>query len=222
MTNSKKQVRKNRRNKKGILILIVLLAIGFAAVTTTLYINGTIRIGANQKNFDDKLVFTSANISYDQKSSNVLQTTITPIGEDGVKTLEFSVGVFKNIGEYATVNYTIMNDSQYIAELEDIVCKVFDEEETDITDKVSQRKEYISLETSSFGANKELNPGSSTSGYLTVTMIKSYVGSTAVADEEKSEDTDTKTYTIKCTIKANAKSNSASSDNDDASGSASA
>ena len=38
--------------KKGILLVVLLLAVGFAAVTTTLFINGTTNIGTNKDDFD--------------------------------------------------------------------------------------------------------------------------------------------------------------------------
>ena len=45
--------------KKSILILVLLLAVGFAAISTTLLINGTTKIGVDES-FDDDVIFTRA------------------------------------------------------------------------------------------------------------------------------------------------------------------
>ena len=48
-----------RKNKKLMLAAILLLGIGFAAVSTTLLINGTTKIGVDES-FDDDVIFTRA------------------------------------------------------------------------------------------------------------------------------------------------------------------
>ncbi len=51
------------RSKKTVLILIIMLVIGFAAVSTTLIINGVFNIGANQDSFIEGVIFDGATVS---------------------------------------------------------------------------------------------------------------------------------------------------------------
>ena len=44
------------KKKTGLIIAILCMAIGFAAVSTTLYINGTATIKSNDKDFKEKKV----------------------------------------------------------------------------------------------------------------------------------------------------------------------
>ena len=48
--------------KRNIIILIFLLVIGFAAVSTTLVINGNLNIGYNTEDFESGVIFTKAEI----------------------------------------------------------------------------------------------------------------------------------------------------------------
>ena len=45
------------KNKKYLLGGLLLLGIGFAAVSTTLYINGTVNIKADTQNFEENVIF---------------------------------------------------------------------------------------------------------------------------------------------------------------------
>ena len=44
--------------KRNIMILVFMLVIGFAAVSTTLVINGNLNIGYNEENFSSSVVYT--------------------------------------------------------------------------------------------------------------------------------------------------------------------
>lgn len=112
------------KTKKSILVLVVLLSIGFAAVTTTLTINGTLRLGANQDNFKDNLIFTKAELTYSEDvSTEAEEGENATISEDG-KSISFTTRTLKNIGSVATLTYDITNNSQYTAEFTGITCKV--------------------------------------------------------------------------------------------------
>ena len=63
-----------RKNKKLLLAALLLLGVGFAAVSTTLYINGNVGIATNEADFDVR--FTSATLDQTDISS-------TAISEDG-------------------------------------------------------------------------------------------------------------------------------------------
>lgn len=186
-------MKKEKKNKswKGILLIVLLLAIGFAAVTTTLVINGTINFGANADNFKENLKFTDAKLTY--SDTDKTEVTTGMISEDG-KEITFEVEELTMIGEYATLEYEISNLSQYDADLKEIVCTVKDANEQDVTAAVVTNKtgDYIKLETSSVAGTLAKN-GVKSGNTLKVTMIKSYVGN------ETSNNT---SYTVNCTIDA--------------------
>ena len=93
--------------RKGIIIAIVLLAIGFSAVTTTLVIRGNANLLADYDNFD--IYFSAA----------VLDGINTPtlISSDR-KTITYTTKDLKLVGDISTLEYTVQNDStQYDAEV---------------------------------------------------------------------------------------------------------
>lgn len=190
-------MKKEKRNKswRGILVIILGLAIGFAAVTTTLVINGTINFGANADNFKENLQFTAAKLEYSDTNKTAVTTGL--ISEDG-KTIEFTTDTLTMIGETATLTYDITNASQYDANLTGIACTVTNASEVDVTDAVVTNKtgDYIKLETASVAGVLAKNDTLSDKT-LKVTMIKSYVGT------ETSNET---SYKVSCTINAEAQS----------------
>ena len=97
-----------RKNKKLMLAAILLLGIGFAAVSTTLYINGNVGITANEADFDVK--FTSATLDQTDISS-------TAISEDG-KTITYGTNELSMVGDKSTLDFEITNNSElYDAEV---------------------------------------------------------------------------------------------------------
>ena len=85
----------------GLLILVLLMAIGFATVTTNLVINGSANVATNPADFN--VIFSyattdeggTATISRDQKS------------------ITFNSRTLSQVGDTSTLNYTILNQSQY-------------------------------------------------------------------------------------------------------------
>lgn len=184
------------KTKKSILVLVVLLSIGFTAVTTTLTINGTLRLGANQDNFKDNLIFTKAELTYSEDvSTEAEEGENATISEDG-KSISFTTRTLKNIGSVATLTYDITNNSQYTAEFTGITCKVTNATGADVTSEVNGNTEYITLEAKDFATesgNIKIKPTEKVEGHtLKVGMRKSFVG----------DETTTTKYTINCTINA--------------------
>ncbi len=204
---------KKNRTWKGILLVILLLSIGFAAVTTKLLLDGTFNFGTYHEDFDTKLVFTAAKLEY----SDTNKTTKTH-GENSVefikangKKIEFTVDPLKVPGETATLTYEISNTSQYDAKLRNISCTVKDASNNDVTDNVlnatkgddGKYKEYIKLETSSTqDAIIDAYNGVKGDNTIKVTMIKSYAGEAGVKPEETGMET--KAYTVSCEITSDA------------------
>lgn len=185
------------KTKKSIVVLVLLMVIGFAAVTTTLTINGVIRLGANQENFKNNLIFTKAELTYSDTNKTVAEGEVT-ISEDK-KGINFNTQELKNIGENVTLTYNVKNNSQYRAEFTGITCTVTNAEGTDVTEAVNNNTEYITLEYTKNkdeeGNNAKIseNGGVLTGETLKVTLRKSYVGT---------ETTTTTNYNVNCTINA--------------------
>lgn len=185
------------KTKKSIVVLVLLMVIGFAAVTTTLTINGVIRLGANQENFKNNLIFTKAELTYSDTNKTVAEGEVT-ISEDK-KGINFNTQELKNIGENVTLTYDVTNNSQYGAEFKGITCTVTNAEGTDVTEAVNNNTEYITLEYTknkdAEGNNAKIsaNGGVLTGETLKVTLRKSYVGT---------ETTTTTNYSVNCTINA--------------------
>lgn len=185
------------KTKKSIVVLVLLMVIGFAAVTTTLTINGVIRLGANQENFKNNLIFKKAELTYSDTNKTVAEGEVT-ISEDK-KGINFNTQELKNIGENVTLTYDVTNNSQYVAEFTGITCTVTNAEGTDVTEAVNNNTEYITLEYTknkdAEGNNAKIsaNGGVLTGETLEVTLRKSYVGT---------ETTTTTNYNVNCTINA--------------------
>ena len=97
-----------RKNKKWLLAAILLLGIGFAAVSTTLYINGNVGITANEADFDVK--FTKATLDGTDISTSA-------ISADG-KTITYGTNDLSMVGDKSTLDFEVTNNSElYDAEV---------------------------------------------------------------------------------------------------------
>lgn len=140
------------KNKRRILLLVILvMAIGFAAVSTTLYINGTVGISSNLEDFEEGVIFTKASTTHGDAK----------ISEDG-KTITYKTGDLSKIGGESILNFTIKNKShQYDAEA---IIKCFAKDKDNIYNNnvtfIPNTNKYI------------INSGSSTDGFITITLIK--------------------------------------------------
>ena len=181
---------KNKNKKKtsmkmGIIVAILLLAVGFAAVSTVLVINGTIKITPDTQNFEEKVIFSEAKAS---KTGGTGEDEPSAKIEEEGKKITFTTQVMKDIGETSVLTYKVKNNSQYKANIKDISCK-----QTGTTEQ--ENDNHISI-VASDGIKTTLAPQTESSEQtVTVTMIKSFVGNT---------DADQKTVTFECTIQADA------------------
>ncbi len=119
-------------NKKRniVLTLIVLLAIGFASVSSVLVINGLLAIGENSEDF--KIIFTSATIDGAERN-DVISESKTEIS--------YETKVLSLIDEESTLEYEATNTSRnYDADVQ-IVCNIVDESENIIEGE----NEYVDM-----------------------------------------------------------------------------
>ena len=89
------------RNRKMILTLIVLLVVGFASVSTTLFLNGVIGISGNEDDF--KIIFTSAKLNNKKRNDF--------ISEDK-KSINFETDKLTTVDEEAYLDYEVTNTSR--------------------------------------------------------------------------------------------------------------
>lgn len=183
-------MKKNKTAKTGIIVAILLLAVGFAAISTTLIINGTAVIKPDEENFQKNVIFTEVSAS---------EGATATVSDDG-KTITFTTQEMKSIGDEATLTYKIQNKSQYDAVIGSIECVAPQAGETATEEETKNKDAYTTYltVTPSNGLNGKTlarNTISETSDTVKVTQKRSFVST----DEETS-----KTITFKCTIPANA------------------
>ena len=141
------------RKSRKLLILILLMAIGFATVTTTLFINGSTIISVNQSDF--KVLFTKTVLDDVKDNSLIVDDTH----------IVFTTNELKNIGDKSILVYTIKNNSR---NYDALLNMTFSPETT----------EYIRV-TNTLEKNT-LESDETTTGTLTVELIKGYIGENAL------------------------------------------
>lgn len=98
----------NKKIKKSMLVVVLVMAVGFAAVATNLAINGNILVGTNEADFD--VVFTEAKL-------DTVDITTTAISEDG-KTITFETADLAALNDSSLLEFKVANNStQYDADV---------------------------------------------------------------------------------------------------------
>ncbi len=111
-----------KNQKKIIALSIILMTVGFAAVSTTLFVNGNANIGTKEEDFD--VYFSDAHL----ENKQVLEV----ISQDK-KAIHYETRELHLEGEYAVLDYEVTNAShQYDAEVS-VIC-------------TSEEDEWINLE----------------------------------------------------------------------------
>ena len=141
--------------KRNVIILVVMLIVGFAAVTSTLVINGVFNIGENKDDF--KIIFTSASIDGTKRDDviNADKTSIT-----------YETKTLTTIDEESVLDYEVTNTSRnYDAEV-DIVCNIADENDN----AIEGNNIYVDM---TYEPNKMiLLSGETKKGKITARLIK--------------------------------------------------
>lgn len=166
--------------KKIVLGGLLALGIGFAAVTTTLYINGNVSLKPDEQGFEDNVIFTEA--YFDDEDRGDVEIL------DNGKRIEFTIDNMNTVGDSVTLNYTVYNESYYIAELGELTCE----------EAGGGTNEYIELDNGDYSDSEyqvELWPYGETTQDLTINMVKSYTSDQAL------------TVTYNCTLPVNARIN---------------
>lgn len=174
--------------KKRYMVLVVLfMIIGFAATSVTLMINGQINLVFDSNSFESSIIFSAV-------KSNDGDVEI----KDSKTIFSFNTKMFKELGDFATVDYVVTNYSEYYAAEVTVSCAL---ENSDLDLYGS----HVTLEKdpdSSFA----LESGKSNSGTLKVlydneTAADSFdlnvICIIGVIPQPKSETEDDLTYTLK-------------------------
>ncbi len=140
--------------KRNIMILVFMLVIGFAAVSTTLVINGNLNIGYNEENFSSSVVYTRAET----------EDGTAEINQDD-KNITFETNKLENVNETATLEFDVTNKSRnYDAEVT-IKCG--------LKEDFKSFSEYLDI-TMSLESPFELISSETKTGYLTIKLKKAY------------------------------------------------
>ena len=158
-----RMVKTMKIDKKNIIVLSVLafMVVVFAAVTTTLVINGNLAIRTNNEDFNNNVIFTKAETENGEVS----------ISDDG-KTITYNSNTLKNLGQIENLDFTVTNKSrQYDAEAS-IECIFSDD--NNIMNK------YLDIEINP--THFDLEATESKDGRLSLELIRSYIGDQATVE----------------------------------------
>ena len=136
-------------------LIIAMLVIGFAAVTTNLVINGTINFGYNQNDFDSNVVFTYAKAMNGTANIN-----------NNSKTITFETIKLENIDDEAILVFDVTNKSLEYDALITIDCG--------LEENFKKYDQYIDIKQSIEEKQFELESGATKNGTLTVTLKKAF------------------------------------------------
>ena len=138
--------------KSIIAVTILLLAIGFAAISTTLIINGSTKVGENTDDFS--VIFTAASLD----GTDVYNSVV----DDTKKIITFETSDLKTLNQTSVLSYEVTNNSaNYDAEVQ-VNCKV----------KENTTAKYTSIKNELEGNAKKVLAKESLNGTLTVTLNK--------------------------------------------------
>ncbi len=140
------------KKRASIVVAILLLAVGFAAVSTTLITNGSAKVSENTDDFS--VIFTAATLDGTDVYANVI--------DDSKKIITFETSDLKTLNQTSVLNYEVTNNSaNYDAEVQ-VNCKVKDNAEA----KYTSIKNELEGNATKVLAKEKLN------GTLTVTLNK--------------------------------------------------
>ena len=148
------------KKRSAIIIAIILISIGFAAVSTTLIINGISSISENQEDFD--IYFSSAMIDKEDYTNEI-------ISKDK-KTITFETKNLKSINEETTLDYEVTNGSTQYDASGKINVNVEENEYVEVTNAFDDTKNLSARETRNGTLTIKLKKGSTEEKSIKVTV----------------------------------------------------
>ena len=140
------------KKKSMLIIAILLMSIGFAAISTTLIINGNAKVSENNEDFS--VIFTAASID----GKDVYSTIV----DDTKKTITFETSELKTLNQTSILTYEVTNNSSNYDANVTITCVP----KTGTTAKYTSIKNKLENDATVVKAKESLN------GTLTVTLDK--------------------------------------------------
>ena len=149
------------KKKSMLIIAILLMSIGFAAISTTLIINGNAKVSENNEDFS--VIFTAASID----GNDVYSTAV----DDTKKTITFTTSELKTLNQTSILTYEVTNNSSNYDANVTVTCVP----STGTTAKYTSIKNKLENDATIVKAKETLN------GTLTVTLDK--VATESVTEE---------------------------------------
>ena len=149
------------KKKSMLIIAILLMSIGFAAISTTLIINGNAKV--NENNEDFSVIFTAASID-----GNDVYTTAV---DETKKTITFTTGELKTLNQTSILTYEVTNNSSNYDANVTVTC----------VPKTGTTAKYTSIKNKLDNDATVVKAKSSVNGTLTVTLDK--VATESVTEE---------------------------------------
>ena len=140
------------KKKSMLIVAVILMSIGFAAISTTLILNGTAKVSENNEDFS--VIFTAASID----GNDVYSTAV----DETKKTITFTTSELKTLNQTSVLSYEVTNNSSnYDAEVQ-VNCKT----------KENTTAKYTSIKNELEGNVTKILAKNSVNGTLTVTLNK--------------------------------------------------
>ena len=149
------------KKKSMLIVAILLMSIGFAAISTTLIINGSANVSENNEDFS--VIFTAASID----GNDVYSTAV----DETKKTITFTTSELKTLNQTSILTYEVTNNSSNYDANVTVTCVP----KTGTTAKYTSIKNKLDNDATVIKAKETLN------GTLTVTLNKT---STEAVTEE--------------------------------------
>ena len=140
------------RKKSMLIVAILLMSIGFAAISTTLILNGNAKVSENNEDFS--VIFTAASID----GNDVYSTAV----DETKKTITFTTSELKTLNQTSILTYEVTNNSSNYDANVSVTCVP----KTGTTAKYTSIKNKLDNDATVVKAKETLN------GTLTVTLNK--------------------------------------------------
>ena len=149
------------KKKSMLIVAVILMSIGFAAISTTLIINGNAKVSENNEDFS--VIFTAASID----GKNVYSTAV----DETKKIITFTTSELKTLNQTSILTYEVTNNSSNYDANVNVTCAP----KTGTISKYTSIKNKLENDATVVKAKETLN------GTLTVTLDK--VATESVTEE---------------------------------------
>ena len=140
------------KRKSMLIVAILLMSIGFAAISTTLIINGNAKVSENNEDFS--VIFTAASID----GNDVYSTAV----DETKKTITFTTSELKTLNQTSILTYEVTNNSSNYDANVTVTC----------VPKTGTTAKYTSIKNKLDNNATVVKAKSSVNGTLTVTLDK--------------------------------------------------